>query len=123
MKETFDDLGREAKAVGLNVNEQKMTVIVVEKIERAYPHYFEFCDYNFERVTSFKYLGSIVNSTANETKETAVVNRTYFVLNSHLVSGKLNYCSIKWTTRKNMFHKTGQVERKLLRRIIGPDEQ
>lgn len=70
--------------------------MVVKRRKRIYPDYFAFDGLKFERVSSFKYLGSIVTSISGETEEimrrTAPGNNTYFALKrlirSHQVSRK-----------------------------------
>ena len=98
-------------------------------------------NYNIEKVSEFKYLGSLVNSNNNLNIEIKhrlrAADKCYFGLRKHFRSHNINiktkcrlyktlirpvllYGSETWATTKNDENKIKIFERKILRRIYGP---
>jgi hypothetical protein len=86
MKKTFTALKTAADAVGLSVNQEKKNKYMVENCKSFTPHtpHIHISDYNFERVSRFVYLGSLVNETNDIKEETSKriqnANRCYYGL-------------------------------------------
>jgi hypothetical protein len=85
MKKTFTTLKTAADAVGLSVNQEK-NKYMVENRKSFTPHtpHIHISDYNFERVSRFVYLGSLVNETnyikEEISKRIQNANRCYYGL-------------------------------------------
>ena len=87
MKEAFQLLEEASKEVGFVVNEWKTKYIVAANTQNCgKPHTMEIERYNFERVDSFTYLGSLVIGDNNVTQEIknrlTAANRSYFGIKS-----------------------------------------
>ena len=102
------------------------------------PRAIETGRYNFEKVDSFTYLGSLVTGDNNVSEEITnrltVANRAHFGLKSHpesqllskktkmliyktLVRPVFTYTTEAWTTTKNYERRLSIFKRKILRRI------
>ncbi|KAJ4430124.1 hypothetical protein ANN_22334 [Periplaneta americana] len=142
VKEVFLSLEQAGKEIGLIINERKTKYMLADngkigdKIDSL-----QISDYNFEKVDNFTYLGSVVTSDNNMSKEISnrlmKANRAYFSLkyhfSSHALSRKvkfilyktlvrpvLTYAAEPWSISKNDEKRLEIFERKILRRIYGP---
>ncbi|KAJ4439300.1 hypothetical protein ANN_07422 [Periplaneta americana] len=142
VKQVFLSLEQAGKEIGLIINERKTKYMladngkIVDKIDSLL-----ISDYNFEKVDNFTYLGSVVTSDNNMSKEISnrlmKANRAYFGLkyhfSSHALSRKvkvilyktlvrpvLTYAAETWSISKNDEKRLEIFERKILRRIYGP---
>jgi len=85
MKEDFQLLEEASEGVGLVINEGKTKYMVTANTQDcSKPHAIETGRYNFERVVSFTYLGSLVNGDSNVSEEIAnphiAIDISYFGL-------------------------------------------
>jgi len=95
MKEDFQLLEETSKGMGLVINEGKTKYMVTANTQDCNkPHAIETGRYNFERVDSFTYLGSLVNGDSNVSEEITnlhiTTNRSYFGLKSQFKSQLLS---------------------------------
>lgn len=142
MKEAFLALETAAKKLGLNVNEAKTKYMRIGGGNMD--GFIEIGPYKFERVNSFVYLGSELNSHNDISKEIqrriTAANRCFFGLSKHfrsrflsnrtkvtlyktLVRPVLTYGSEAWATTKNDEERVAVFERRVLRRIYGPTRE
>jgi hypothetical protein len=68
VKEAFVNLESEAKETGLTINDSKTKFLEVTN-NPTNTQYLSVKEYKFEKVTQFKYLGTIVTSNNNRTVE------------------------------------------------------
>lgn len=142
IKEASEKFQREAARMGLSINESKTKLMVLRKKTPINPpKQYVVGQYTFECVSSFKYLGSMVNDRMDEEEEiqSRIVgaNRAFFALRGLLCSRLLSrgtkikiykaiirpvltYACATWTLRKIHAEKIDRFERKVLRRIVGP---
>ena len=140
LADIFQKLKEKSAQVGLRINEQKTKYL---RCTRK-PHKMDGIDISrthLEQVTSFKYLGSIVNgnnSIEGEIKERiTLANKAYYankdLFRSKLLSKKTKlriyhtlvrpvatYGCETWVLKENIKLKLMVFERKILRRIYGP---
>jgi hypothetical protein len=90
-KKTFTALKTAADATGLSVNQENPKYMVINcKCRIPHAPHIHISDYNFERVSRFVYLGSLVNVTNDIKKEISKriqnANRCYYGLLKHFKS-------------------------------------
>lgn len=142
VKESFVEMEEEASNIGLKISENKTKYLALDRRNGVrLGQNLTIGDYNIETVQSFKYLGSILNTT-NEIEEeikmrTLQGNRCFFALKQLFRSPILSrstklrvyktilrpvvmYGSETWTTTIKQENQLNAFERKLLRSIIGP---
>lgn len=129
-----------ARKIGLVVNDDKTKYLVVSRRQALLPS-IVVDGHTFERVQEFKYLGSVLTTRSEVTKEVHQriinANRMFFSLNnlfkSRLISHKnkiqlymtlvrpvLLYDCETWATAATTEEKICAFERKILRKIYGP---
>lgn len=143
-KEAFTSLSNAAEDMGLRVNEEKTKIMTStpdnNNRARNIGQNITIGDHNFEVVTNFTYLGSLVNSEniiSEEIKRRIMLaNKCYFGLSKHLRSRSLTwktkimiyktlilpvltYGSETWTLSKSDENLLLIFERKILRKIFG----
>jgi ribosomal protein S13 len=137
--EAFCALEAAAKNMGLTVNEEKTKFMAItNRTQNLQP--LKVNEYEFEQVTQFKYLGTIIN-TSNDIKieikdRIKMANRCYHGLRNQLKSKVISsktkvqlyktlvrpivlYGSERWTIKKDEEEKLMSFERKILRKIFG----
>lgn len=140
LREAASSLIEAARVIGLNVNERKTKYMEITK-KKTNTRTFEIEEYTFERVNSFKYLGSLLtqdnSSTAEIKARISMANRSYFGLKqlfgSRFLRHKYKLKLYKTLLRPIVMYGTeclalnrtdinllGVFERKILRRIFGP---
>jgi hypothetical protein len=63
LKELFNELAKEAKILGLKIDENKTKYLIIPILQtRSAPRNLSFGEYDFEGVREFTYLGTNVNS-------------------------------------------------------------
>ncbi|KAJ4433364.1 hypothetical protein ANN_15623 [Periplaneta americana] len=143
LQRTLLQLVEEGEKLGLSVNQRKTKYMIATRNKNKWGNSKDITigDYNFERVTNFKYLGSIItedNNTTAEIKERLKEgNRCYWALLQLMRSrhpskaGKIKiyrtvlrpivtYASETWSKLKEDENRIAIWERKILRRIYGP---
>ena len=132
---------KSAKALGLDISEEKTKIMNVSRTTNKNDGYIDVADMHLEKVTSFKYLGSMVDESNKIEVEILTriqnANRTYYGL-LNLISSKnlsittklrlynvlirpvLTYGCETWTMSKKMEKKLLVFEHKVLRKITGP---
>jgi hypothetical protein len=131
--------------MGLSVNKEK-TKYMVAKCKSHIPHapHIHISDYNYERISIFVYLGSIVNETNGIKEEISRriqnANRCYYGLLKHfksclltretkcrlyttLVRPVLTYASETWMLTQSDIAHLNTFERKILKKISGPIQE
>uniref|UniRef100_A0A2S2N6G4 Retrovirus-related Pol polyprotein LINE-1 n=2 Tax=Schizaphis graminum TaxID=13262 RepID=A0A2S2N6G4_SCHGA len=142
LKYTTDILLKEGKKIGLKINETKTKYMIVSR-QNHRSDSLKVNEYTFERVGNFKYLGADINEDANSHEEVKrrliAANRCYYGLlplfKSKLLSRKSKvtlykvlvrpialYASSTWATTKSDEKKLEVFERKILRKIFGPNK-
>jgi hypothetical protein len=127
----------------LIINEQKTKYLRYTKKNCA-KDYININSVHLEQVTSFKYLGSIVNgnnSIEEEIKERIILGNKAFYANQALFKSKLlskkaklkiywtsvrpviTYACETWVLKKTIKQRLLVFERKILRRIFGPTKE
>jgi sorting nexin-29 len=140
LKESFQLLEAESKKAGLAVNESKTKLMVMTRRSSNVRGPLTVGRYSFERVQSFKYLGSLLtesNENSLEIKERIKAgNKAYYsmqhLLKSRLLSRKskiriyrtvlrpvVMYASETWVMTTKDEYMLNCWERKILRRIYG----
>ncbi|KAE9522623.1 hypothetical protein AGLY_016986 [Aphis glycines] len=140
LRNTTSILLNEGKEIGLKINESKTKYMILSRRNHNIS-YLKVDDYKFERVQSFKYLGTEINESANSHEEVkkriTAANRCYYSLmplfksrllsiNSKITLYKVIvkpvalYACSTWATTKSDEGKLGVFERKILRKIFGP---
>jgi hypothetical protein len=138
----FQLLEEVSKEVGLVINEGKTKYMVVANTQNC----SKICTieagrYNFERVDTSMYLGSLVNGDNNvsegitncliaanrsqyglnsQLKLHLLSRKTKFLIHKTLVMPKLTYTAETWTMTKNDERRLSILERKILHRIYCP---
>lgn len=143
MKTSFIQLEEESTKMGLRVNETKTKYMIATREENRWKQIDNIAiqKYKFERVRSFKYLGSVItedNVITEEIKERLQAgNKCYWALLPLMKSNNLSknnkkkiyrtvikpvvtYASETWCMLKSDERRIATWERKILRRIYGP---
>ena len=143
LQRTFLQLTEEGRKLGLSINEKKTKYMIVTRNYNKWVNSndIKIGEYKFERITNFKYLGSIVtenNKISQEIKERLKNgNRVFWALNQLMRSRHLSktgkrkiyrtvirpivtYASETWCMLKEDQKRIAVWERKILRRIYGP---
>ncbi|XP_054086050.1 putative uncharacterized transposon-derived protein F52C9.6 isoform X2 [Zeugodacus cucurbitae] len=140
----FSRLDKEAKRMGLVVNEDKTKYLLSSNKQSAHSRlgsHVTVDSHNFEVVDNFVYLGTSINNTNNVSLEIqrriTLANRCYFGLSRQLKSKVLSrrtkiklyksliipvlmYGAEAWTMTTSDETTLGVFERKVLRKIYGP---
>lgn len=142
IEEACERLAKESEKMGLSINEEKTKIMVLRRKQSLNPtKQYKIGQFTFECVSSFKYLGSIINDRLDEDEEIRNriigANKAYWTLRGLLRSKLLSrttkinlyksmirpiltYGCATWTLGKCSAERIDRFERKLLRRIIGP---
>ncbi|KAJ4429476.1 hypothetical protein ANN_21645 [Periplaneta americana] len=136
----FERLNEKAEHMGLTINQEKTKYMFSGYSRISIPNELKIQEFTFERVKSFKYLGSVI--TENNTMDSEIgarliaANKNYFGL-ANILKAKNVPCTIKtkiykttirpvliygaetWTLTKREENSLGTFERKILRRIYG----
>lgn len=143
VKEAFQALEISARDMGLTINEDKTKFMEIPTSTGNYP---PFCvnDHIFERVSDFKYLGTVINDQnklkAEINNRIKSANKCFFglkkQLRSRLISRRtkvrlyktlilpvLLYASETWTLNLDTQRALEAFERKVLRTIFGPVQE
>ncbi|XP_054085666.1 LINE-1 retrotransposable element ORF2 protein isoform X1 [Zeugodacus cucurbitae] len=140
----FSRMDKEAKRMGLEVNEDKTKYLLSSNKQSAHSRlgsHVTVDSHNFEVVDNFVYLGTSINNTNNVSLEIqrriTLANRCYFGLSRQLNSKVLSrrtkiklyksliipvllYGAEAWTMSTSDETTLGVFERKILRKIYGP---
>ena len=140
----FSKLDKEAKRMGLVVNEDKTKYLLSSNKQSAHSRigtHVTVDSYNFEVVKDFVYLGTSINTDNNVSLEIqrriSLANKCYFGLSRQLSSKVLSrrtkltlyktlimpvltYGAEAWTMTTSDEATLGVFERKILRKIFGP---
>jgi len=141
LKKTADILMKEGKKIGLKINETKTKYMIVSR-QNHRTDSLKVNDHTFERVRNFKYLGADINEDANSHEEVKrrliAAIRCYYgliplfkskilsrkskvILYKVLVKPVALYAGSTWATTKADEKKLEVFERKILRKIFGPE--
>ena len=143
VKELFNKIEGQAEVMGLKINEDKTKYMYVGKGMRRdrIGQNVTMGEYNFERVTSFRYLGATIseeNSISDEVKiriqsgcgcmyalkqvitSKNLSRRSKIKVYKTVIRPVVMYGSETWTLTKENERKLKCFERKVLRKIFGP---
>jgi endonuclease/exonuclease/phosphatase family metal-dependent hydrolase len=145
INEAFQGLEREARQLGLKVNETKTKYMLTtkqESLRQRIGQSVQLGEYNFEVVEEFIYLGSLLNANGDNTskeisRRIIMANRCFYgliklvrsrtlpkssklILYKTLILPVLMYGSETWTMTQADENQLGVFERKILRQILGP---
>jgi hypothetical protein len=134
--EVYEELKEKGKEeVGLNITVTK-TKAMVQNRRRRISEILTNEDHDIEVVRGFKYVGTVINNTNDETEEIQAANKAYSSLQTifrsqvhcnnkmelykTLIKPALCYGSVTWTQTRMTEQILCTFERKTSRRIYGP---
>ncbi|RZF38840.1 hypothetical protein LSTR_LSTR013781 [Laodelphax striatellus] len=141
LRDAFKQLNERSAHFGLSINESKTKYLESSRTRQVVERSVILDDYSFERLNSFKYLGSVItddnNVEADIKAKLAAGNRCYYALSQYLRSKTLSrkikieiyntiikpvcvYGAETWVLTKKDEDLLNTWERKILRRIYGP---
>jgi Reverse transcriptase (RNA-dependent DNA polymerase) len=142
LTDAFSRLEREANRIGLHVNESKTKLMMIRPSQRnraLLGKHLEVGDKKFEVVEEFPYLGVLVNNkfdtkikrrilsaqrafygVSHILSSQSITQNTKFTMYSTLICPAATYGVEFWNTTVQNEEKLGVLERRVLRRIIGP---
>jgi hypothetical protein len=143
ISEVYSELKERTKEVGLNISVEKTKAMVQSRRPRG-RELLTVIDYDIEVVRIFKYLGTVINDTKDETEEIRArilaANKVYSYLQTIFRSKQIHrnnkirlyktltkpilcYGSVTWTLTQATEQMFNTFERKILRRIYGPIQE